>query len=90
MKSKTKQPDPLAPARGPRFSVRFLIALLLMVVGIAWIAYYYTVVRVDPKGPKTKQAAIGLRAVGTPRPRRRERKDEAGAARKAPDRARGG
>ena len=48
MKSKTKQQDPLAPARGPRFSVRFLIALLLMVVGIAWIAYYYTVVRVDP------------------------------------------
>ena len=48
MKSKTKQQDPLAPARGPRFSVRFLIALLLMVVGIAWIVYYYTVVRVDP------------------------------------------
>ena len=48
MKSKTKQQDPLAPERGPRFSVRFVIALLLMVVGIAWIAYYYTVVRVDP------------------------------------------
>ena len=48
MKSKTKQQDPLAPARGPRFSVRWLIALLLIVVGIAWIAYYYTVVRVDP------------------------------------------
>jgi drug/metabolite transporter (DMT)-like permease len=48
VKSKTKQQDPLAPARGPRFSVRFLVALLLMVAGIAWIAYYYTVVRVDP------------------------------------------
>jgi drug/metabolite transporter (DMT)-like permease len=48
VKSKTKQQDPLAPARGPRFSVRWLVALLLMVLGIAWIAYYYTVVRVDP------------------------------------------
>jgi drug/metabolite transporter (DMT)-like permease len=36
------------PAAGPRFSVRFLIAILLVVLGIAWIAYYYTVVRVDP------------------------------------------
>ena len=51
MKSKTKQQDPLAPARGPRFSVRFLIALVLMAVGIAWIAYYYTVVR-DAGDPK--------------------------------------
>ena len=36
------------PAAGPRFSVRFLIAILLVVLGIAWVAYYYTVVRVDP------------------------------------------
>jgi hypothetical protein len=36
------------PAAGPRFSVRFLIAILLVVIGIAWIAYYYTAVRVDP------------------------------------------
>jgi hypothetical protein len=28
--------------------VRFGIALLLVVLGIAWIAYYYVVVRVDP------------------------------------------
>ena len=31
-----------------RFSVRFLIALLLVVAGIAWLAFYYTQVRVDP------------------------------------------
>ena len=30
------------------FSVRFLIAILLFVLGIAWMAFYYTQVRVDP------------------------------------------
>jgi len=60
VKSKTKQQDPLAPARGPRFSVRFLIALLMMVVGIAWIVYYYTVVRVDP-------AAVPAPDAGSPK-----------------------
>ena len=28
------------PERGPIFSPRFGVALLLVVVGIAWIAYY--------------------------------------------------
>jgi hypothetical protein len=36
------------PDRGPLLSVRFIIAILLMVVGIAWIVVYYTVVRADP------------------------------------------
>jgi len=36
------------PERGPILSPRFGVALLLVVVGIAWIAYYYIVVRVDP------------------------------------------
>ena len=36
------------PERGPILSPRFGVALLLVVVGIAWIAYYYLVVRVDP------------------------------------------
>ena len=36
------------PAAGPRFSVRFLIAIALVVLGIAWVVYYYVVVRVDP------------------------------------------
>ena len=40
--------DPLAPARGPLLSTRFVVALVLMVLGIAWMAYYYIQVRVDP------------------------------------------
>ena len=36
------------PTAGPIFSLRFVIALLLIAVGIAWIAFYYLVVRVDP------------------------------------------
>lgn len=40
--------DPLAPARGPILTPRFIVAIVLMVVGVAWTAYYYTVVRVDP------------------------------------------
>lgn len=33
------------PDRGPLFSPRFIIALLLIALGIAWIAYYYLGVR---------------------------------------------
>jgi hypothetical protein len=40
--------DFLDPQRGPIFSVRFAVFLLLAVLGIAWMAYYYLVVRVDP------------------------------------------
>jgi Cell division protein CrgA len=40
--------DPLAPARGPILSPRFIVAIVLVLVGIAWITYYYTAVRVDP------------------------------------------
>jgi hypothetical protein len=36
------------PDRGPLVSPRFVIAIVLMLLGIAWIAYYYIVVRVDP------------------------------------------
>jgi len=36
------------PTTGPLFSPRFVVALLLVVLGIAWIVYYYVVVRVDP------------------------------------------
>lgn len=38
----------LEPGAGPILTVRFLVALLLAVGGIAWIAYYYIAVRVDP------------------------------------------
>lgn len=41
--SKPKVKDPLAPARGPVLSKRFVVALLMMLVGIVWIAYYYVV-----------------------------------------------
>ena len=34
--------------RAPLFTPRFLIAILLSVVGIAWVVYYYVAVRVDP------------------------------------------
>lgn len=46
-KPKTK-PDLTGVAVGPVFSVRFVIALLLMALGVAWIAWFYLVVRVDP------------------------------------------
>jgi Cell division protein CrgA len=46
-KQKSRQ-DFLDPVRGPVFSVRFVVALVLIAAGIAWIAYYYMVVRVDP------------------------------------------
>ena len=36
------------PDRGPLVSVRFVVAIILVVVGIAWMVYYYTAVRVDP------------------------------------------
>jgi hypothetical protein len=40
--------DPFAPTRGPMLTARFVVALVLMVLGIAWMAYYYVQVRVDP------------------------------------------
>ena len=40
--------DPLAPARGPLLTPRFIVAIAMMVVGVAWMAYYYIAVRVDP------------------------------------------
>jgi hypothetical protein len=36
------------PERGPVVSGRFALALVLMVLGIAWIVYYYVGVRPDP------------------------------------------
>jgi Cell division protein CrgA len=36
------------PTAGPVLSARFIVALVLMALGIAWILYYYIVVRVDP------------------------------------------
>ena len=47
--SKSKATPTFAdPARGPVLSVRSVVALVLVVLGIAWMAYYYVAVRVDP------------------------------------------
>ena len=48
------------PDRGPLVSVRFVIAIVLVLVGIAWIVYYYTAVRVDPN-------AVPPPAAGSPK-----------------------
>ncbi len=44
------------PERGPLLTPRFVVAVLLMAVGIAWIAYYYVGVRA-PEGfdPETAE-----------------------------------
>ncbi len=44
--------DIFDPDRGPVLSIRFAVALILILGGIAWIAYYYTGVRppVDDNG----------------------------------------
>jgi hypothetical protein len=36
------------PPREPVLTPRFIVALLLIALGIAWVVYYYTVVRADP------------------------------------------
>jgi drug/metabolite transporter (DMT)-like permease len=46
-KPKAKQ-EFIDPTKGKVFSARFLIAILLFIVGVAWITFYYTQVRVDP------------------------------------------
>ncbi len=58
------KPDPLGPTTtGRTFSVRFLVALLLIAAGIAWIAWYYLVVRVDPTVfPKPKAGSPAFMA----------------------------
>jgi hypothetical protein len=43
--SKIKAKDPLAPVRGPLFSVRFLIAILLFAAGVAWVVMWTLYVR---------------------------------------------
>lgn len=55
--------DFLDPQRGPIFSPRFIVAVLLVVLGIAWIVYYYVVVRVDPTTfPEPKPGKPGFMA----------------------------
>ena len=59
------------PTTAPLFSPRFVIALLLMILGVAWIVFYYVVVRVDPTvipapkagGPKVFETLTDLKGV---------------------------
>ena len=47
-KQKSQQHDFLAPQRPPIFTLRTVVALALVLLGIGWMIYYYLVVRVDP------------------------------------------
>lgn len=53
---RAKRSEFVDPAAGPIVSARFVLALLLIVGGIAWIAYYYLVVRVDPTAAEPGKA----------------------------------
>lgn len=46
------------PTREPVFTPRFLLVLLLMLGGLAWIIYYYVGVRADDLGAKTSGPAF--------------------------------
>ena len=55
--------DFLDPQRGPVLTARFVVAALLVVLGIAWMAYYYVAVRVDPTAfPEPKPGKPGFMA----------------------------
>lgn len=53
---RAKRSEFVDPQAGPILSARFLLAVLLILVGIAWIVYYYVVVRVDPTAAKPGKA----------------------------------
>ncbi|MDN5743791.1 MAG: cell division protein CrgA [Nocardioidaceae bacterium] len=57
--SRNKEADPLAPQRGPVFTPRFVLALVLILGGIGWILYYYYGIRPDAGWPVTKGNAAG-------------------------------
>jgi magnesium-transporting ATPase (P-type) len=60
-KPKAKQPMVEEETKAPTMSVRFILTLLAISAGIAWIAYYYSVVRVDPtKFPAPKAGGPGF------------------------------
>ena len=61
--SKSSRSDFANPDRGPLITVRFGVALALMLLGIAWLVYYYVVVRVDPTAfPAPKPGGLGFMA----------------------------
>lgn len=46
----TKERVSLDATDGPVFSARFLVSVVMMVLGIAWIAYYYLAIRAGSDG----------------------------------------
>lgn len=44
----SKQKTTLTEERAKTWSIRFVVALVLIAAGIAWLAYYYVAVRSDP------------------------------------------
>ena len=62
-KAKQEHSSELVGGGAPVFSPRFVLALALMVIGIAWIVYYYVAVRVDPTAvPAPKAGGPGFMA----------------------------
>lgn len=58
--SKRKEADPFGnPDRGPVMSVRFAVALVLVIGGIAWILWYYFGIRPDDGWPSGKGNRAG-------------------------------
>lgn len=60
-KPKAKQQQLADVGGGPVLSARFVVAVALMLLGIAWIVYYYVAVRVDASAvpaPKPGQPAV--------------------------------
>jgi len=55
--AKLKVSKAFAPAeQGRLFSTRFVVAIVMILVGIAWIVYYYTAVRADPTAVPPEKA----------------------------------
>jgi hypothetical protein len=59
--SKSSRSEFANPDRGPLLTVRFGVSLALILIGIAWIVYYYVVVRVDPTAfPAPEPGGLGF------------------------------
>jgi threonine/homoserine/homoserine lactone efflux protein len=61
---KAKDEQFIDPERGPVLSARFAVAIVLVVLGIAWIAYYYAGVRPDPTAFTKSGKPVGPTGIG--------------------------
>ena len=64
MRLRTRDQQLLDPERGPVLTPRAVIALVLVLVGIAWVIYYYTGVRPDPTAFDKKGNPVGPSGIG--------------------------